>query len=729
MSGFPQILQLSSLLPEQGFKIFGEEAFDYLSLDVSLVSDVNGDGVSDIFVSSRRGDGVTFSDVGAAYVVYGGVSQRSDIDISSLSIDEGFAIRGTTSEGFGTSVSGIGDINNDGIGDLILGAPTYSIGPSSLDPGRAYVIYGQQDTRQDLDLSRFSLSEGFTVFGQSDERLGESVSFAGDINNDGIDDFTIGAPFASETAPLAGRGYIIYGRDGNFADLRTGEITSSQGVTIEGIARADLAGEAVSSAGDFNGDGFEDLLIGATGSDSSGTASGEAYIVYGGSDLAGTIELGSLSASTGVVLQSNQADQRIGNSVAAAGDVNGDGFDDLIVGAESGKIGGKGAGQAYIVFGRALPGATIDFSSLGESPDSGGFIAYGAPTTTGLFGDWAGASVAAAGDINADGFDDVVIGAPFRGDTGGAYVVFGKANGWESINLPNLSASDGFFIAGEALAGGNVSGGDDLNGDGIDDLIVDDVRYPTFDQSLGSATVIYGQLPTVAVVRTGSDIDQTIRGGAFSDRLQGLGGDDVLVGNAGDDIIEGGDGIDTAIYRGVRSEYAVNQEGSSENRLISDANSDRDGSDTLSSIERILFEDGAYIFDVTGAFADYTYALYAASLTRTPDEAGFRFWNDIMNSGVFDQSTRQETEVRLAEEFVESDEFNQRFDVGTTHGFITALYQNVLGRAPDRAGFDFWTGIFDTGEQGRDDMLRYFAVSDENMDRIADDIEAGFWVL
>jgi len=188
-------------------------------------------------------------------------------------------------------------------------------------------------------------------------------------------------------------------------DLST--LNGANGFRLDGIDLGDWSGFSVASAGDVNGDGFDDLIIGAPSADpGDDNVAGEAYVVFGAAGGWGAaFDLAALNGTNGFRLEGVDAEDQAGYSVAGAGDVNGDGY----------------AGETYVVFGAAGGwGATFDLASLNGA---NGFRLDGIDA-----GDWSGYSVAGAGDVNGDGFDDVIVGA-MRADAGETYVVFGAASG------------------------------------------------------------------------------------------------------------------------------------------------------------------------------------------------------------------------------------------------------------------------------------------------------------
>jgi Ca2+-binding RTX toxin-like protein len=417
-------IDLTSLVASDGFIIQGDVDSDRAGFSVSSAGDINGDGFADLIVGAPYGDNGG-DRAGEAYVIFGKAgATRADIDLTSLAASDGFIIQGDVAgDQAGLSVSSAGDINGDDFADLIVGAPRGGNGGGYA--GEAYVIFGKAvATRTNIDLTSLAASDGFIIQGDvAYDQAGFSVSSAGDINGDGFADLIVGAPGGGSAA---GEAYVIFGKAGAArANIDLTFLAASDGFIIQGDVAGDQAGISVSSAGDINGDGLADLIVGAPFGEKGGYNAGEAYVIFGKAGATRTdIDLTSLAASDGFIIQGDAADDRAGRSVSSAGDINGDGFADLIVGAFGGDNGGSYAGEAYVIFGKA--GATradIDLTSLAASD---GFIIQGDDP-----GDRAGFSVSSAGDINGDGFADLIVGAPY-GDNGGnnageAYVIYGSA--------------------------------------------------------------------------------------------------------------------------------------------------------------------------------------------------------------------------------------------------------------------------------------------------------------
>ncbi|HCQ65145.1 MAG TPA: hypothetical protein DIU07_08285 [Rhodobacteraceae bacterium] len=572
-----KVFDLSALESDDGFTIKGDAPGDNAGWSVSGAGDVNGDGIADFIVGAPDGDDRGLS-AGEAYVVFGrdvagGAAAFGTIDLSDLDPADGFIIQGAGRNDLdypddigsrtGVSVSGVGDVNGDGIDDLIVGAPDMELGYEQR--GGAYLIFGRDVAGGaaafgTIDVDTLDPADGIFFRGNVDydlpyafDREGYSVSGAGDVNGDGFADLIIGAPLGDRGGFGAGEAYVIYGGDlaakaGSSGSIRLYSLSLSNGFIIRGDASRDAAAASVSDAGDVNGDGIADLIVGAPGGDDGGADAGEAYVVFGrdvsgGADAFTTIDLSDLDPADGFIIQGDASGDGAGSEVSAAGDVNGDGIADLIVGAYQGDDAGDNAGEAYVVFGRDVAGGadafgTIDLSALAPSD---GFIIQGDRKQ-----DLAGSSVSSAGDVNGDGIDDLIVGAPGADK---AYVVYGRdvaggANPFGTVDLSNLGLDEGFTIDGDGLgvfAGISVSGVGDINGDGFDDIIVGAPGGDDRGRNAGEAYVIFGK-PVPEIRGDGSA--NTLVGGPDDDILRGLGGADLLRGMQGNDLLRGGSGDD-----------------------------------------------------------------------------------------------------------------------------------------------------------------------------------------
>ena len=323
-------------------------------------------------------------------------------------------------------------------------------------------------------------------------------------------------------------------------------LDGSNGFKLSGVSDDDKAGRSVSAAGDVNGDGFADLIIGAYRANEGGNERGAGYVVFGkAGGFDASVALSGLDGTNGFKLSGVADFDKAGKSVSAAGDVNGDGFDDLIIGAYSANEGGNERGASYVVFGKAGGfGASVALSGLNGT--NGFKLAGGANF------DFAGASVSAAGDVNGDGFDDLLIGAlgANEGGTnpGAGYVVFGKAGGFgASVALSGLNGTNGFKLSGVAdgdQAGTSVRAAGDVKGDGFADLIIGASGANEGGNERGAGYVVFGKAGGfgASVALSGlngtngfklagvSDGDQAGRSVNAAGDVNGDGFDDLIIG-------------------------------------------------------------------------------------------------------------------------------------------------------------------------------------------------------
>jgi len=330
------------------------------------VGDVNGDGFDDIIVGSRFNDDGG-NNAGAAYIFFGsstlsgtkalGGGQSADVTFLGKGSDDQFSV-----------ASGAGDVNGDGFDDVIVGAFFNNDGGSN-DEGAAYIFFGASDLSGTKALG-LGQSADVTILGKAaTDRVGFSVSGAGDVNGDGFDDFIVGSRYNDDGvgANNNGAAYIFFGSTSLSGTFDMGGGVQSANVTIFGKAASDFFSERVSGVGDVNGDGYDDILVGAVlNDDGANPNAGAAYIFFGASDLSGTKSLGGV-ASADMTMLGKAVSDYFGTSVSGVGDVNADGFADILVGAKNNNDGGSNnEGAAYIFFGASDLSGTKDTGSADE---------------------------------------------------------------------------------------------------------------------------------------------------------------------------------------------------------------------------------------------------------------------------------------------------------------------------------------------------------------------------
>jgi hypothetical protein len=405
---------------QQDVTIFGADSGDSLGFAVA-VGDVNGDGIDDILVGAPLADGHSNErpNAGEAYVILGSPTLGPTIDIALGEQD--LTLSGAEEEDRLGADLATGDANGDHVQDILLGS-FLADGPENAryQGGEAYLILGTPSLSGARDMAHGDYDLAL-IGAEADDQLGHHLAM-GDLNNDGMDDLIVAAFRAdgpNNTREDGGEAYVIFSSPSlnGVLDLAS----ASPDVTVTAADREDDLGAAVTS-GDVNGDGIDDLLIGAPRADGPGNGrkgAGESYVVFGSPSLAGTFDI-ALGEQDVTILGADAGD-RLGTSLAS-GDLDGDGVDDIILGAETGDgpdNGREDAGEVYIVLGSTSPSQTVDIALGGHSA-----VIFGEQQ-----GDIFGVQVAAA-DWDGDGLADVLAAARAtagpggtREDAGQAYVI------------------------------------------------------------------------------------------------------------------------------------------------------------------------------------------------------------------------------------------------------------------------------------------------------------------
>jgi hypothetical protein len=412
----------------------------------------------------------------------------------------------------GYFASPAGDVNADGLGDIIIGAPMAGnkVCPWPEDPcpgipkgeGETYLILGRPESQWPASPMNLANADASFLGCEAKSMTGRQIYTAGDVNGDGYDDFLISGWKCGSN--FTGKAYLFLGRPN--IDWGAEFPVEGADASFLGENAWDFLAYYTSTAGDVNGDGYDDFLITSTHYDDGAVQDpGKTYLILGRSAADWGKDFPVEQADASFIGEAE--DDRIGRAATGVGDVNGDGYDDFLVGSISNDEGGINAGQNYLFLGRDendpswwgtdAPVTAADASFIGESGPL--VLPNGSLERT---GDESGRRVARAGDVNGDGLSDFLIGAALNDhdpgnplyDAGAAYLILGRAAADWGMDFP-LALADAKFL-GEARrdqAGRRVSGAGDVNNDGYDDFLVGAPHNNRGGEIAGAAYLIYGR--------------------------------------------------------------------------------------------------------------------------------------------------------------------------------------------------------------------------------------------
>ncbi|RKY20675.1 MAG: hypothetical protein DRQ55_06900 [Planctomycetota bacterium] len=559
-------------LRNNGASWTGDVAGVLLGTRIAAAGDANGDGLADMLVSgfeSAPSDnsypdggspGLSSAMPGVVYLVFGADHSLPETSTLSLSKDgdsapaSGFGrgsgssmagsitaqqpkgyVRLTVSEDGSETGAGLGsaDLNGDGRTDLLIGAPG-SDGVNGTDSGVVYVVFGRDEWPETLRLDAMTSLDGFTLNGVAAlDHLGNAVAGVGDVNGDGLDDALLGASSASsQGGPVSGAvgsplngfqlggpsenggAWLLYGTARYSAGFDLDRMAADEGLKLIGAAAGDRAGSAVAAAGDINGDGFADMLIGAPDASPDGVArAGEAYVVFGGPALPSSINLAQIT-NMGITIRGEQVNEQLGSAVAGGSNLDADGFSDVAVGAPGFDLnpaaGHGNEGRTVVVLGNKHTAPLIDLSTPEMFVDVGvintGFAGSGGSNRGSLGLDGVvdvknglelhvitgdrpnqrlGSAISMGGNLHGDDYDDIVMAA--AGDTN-SFLLNGDSDLPDTMRVGSLGFR-GLELAPNHAGPSLSAFVGDMNGDGFDDLAM---GSPNTSAHAGAVQLIKG---------------------------------------------------------------------------------------------------------------------------------------------------------------------------------------------------------------------------------------------
>lgn len=487
------ILDVSSMAPADGLTItgiaFGETELSFRFVAVGA-GDLNDDGFDDLAIAHET---VTEARV---YILYGSDQPfPSSFDIESIDATKGIVLRAPVQQyyNYPFGLAAIGDTNGDGVDDLLIGR--VGMHTTAFAAGSAFVIYGKAGgLSSDIDLTLLDGSEGSVFPGTTGfESIARNVGAAGDVNNDGYADFFIGTGRIGDDPLSEGGTYLIFGSPTGYgAEFDFSTIDGSNGTLMLGANDHDRFALDFAGGGDINGDGIDDMVFGAAGESDVPAYTSRSYAVFGHTDgFSATTQISALDNNDRWIINARYG-FNFGNAITT-GDFNGDGLFDIAIGDD--QYGNPGSVQ--LIFGDATPKtAPVEVSDYFFSEADGELRGHALMAH-------AGSAVDFIGDINGDGFSDLIVdGFDQASESGRASVVFGSDQPFDDVkDLGQLNGFDGFAVSGFGSPLNvqyEVSRAGDLNGDGFADFVISGGSFGTG----GVAFVVFGRnaKPSVASI-------------------------------------------------------------------------------------------------------------------------------------------------------------------------------------------------------------------------------------
>lgn len=514
----------------------GLNAYGRLGYSVANVGDMNGDQIDDFAVSSPGFVSYSYASTSQVHVVFGSATGfPAEFDLTKIDGTNGFAITDQQpSIHLGITIAGAGDVNGDGLSDLVANRAWVDSALQQGFPG-AFVIFGRNGAfPAAIDPLALNGTNGYFIKARTEHAFTNQVAGLGDIDGDGFDDLVVS--ILSGYFGYPGEAYIIYGKPAGYVPEITVTPSDPAGNTY---LECSAAGHRVNCAkfagtGDHNGDGFDDFAFGVEGAS-------DIYVVFGNSSRLPAVITGADYSSLGVKYTGFEGMP----NAAAAGDVNGDGLGDILAGTATGYANDK----TVVIFGadsKTISNSEFNINGL----DGANGFAISVNGKSPVYYPTSGLE-----DINGDGLDDISV--TYFDErvmpNSEVAVIFGKRSGFPPVlDVGWLDGSNGFrivFLGSQQVVVGSQSAAGDVNHDGLGDLLL---GFPTLSTNgiewNGAAVLLLGRISESGLVLVGGADNDVLVGGLLSDAIYGLSGNDSLQGKSGADMLYGGAGRDIASY-------------------------------------------------------------------------------------------------------------------------------------------------------------------------------------